>query len=175
MPLRAVRIGVRGDRLELGGRWRWNESTEAGAGLGLLDLDDGNTRRWLQGDASLRLANLPRHKLRMTARAYASHNSETGRVYFNPASDRELGTGLVHDWRLFRRYDRGLTQRLGVELGHYHQQGFGGGAVWTLFIEHRWQLGARTAVRYGVRTGGRRYDGEREHAAAAFAALEWRP
>jgi len=175
VPLRATRIGVEGNELALGARYRWHEAREVAVGAAVLDLDDDNTRRQLQTTYRQRVFNAPRHKLFTTARAYGSRNSEPDRAYYNPEADRELSVGMTHEWRLHRRYDRSLTQRLGVEVGDYWQEDFGSGTVWTLFAEHDWQLGPRTALRYGLRTGGRVYDGEREHMASLFVGVTWRP
>jgi biofilm PGA synthesis protein PgaA len=116
--------------------------------------------------------NQPRHKLTGHVRAWGSRNSGNGRVYFNPEADRELALGLTHQWRLLRRYDRGLVQRLGLEVGDYWQQGFGGRTVWTATLAHDWAIGPRTRLGYGVRVGGRVYDGDPEDTRAVFARLE---
>ncbi|MDZ7668509.1 MAG: poly-beta-1,6 N-acetyl-D-glucosamine export porin PgaA [Gammaproteobacteria bacterium] len=175
MPLRGTRIGVQGDDLELAASYRWHENREASVSMGVLDMDDGNLRRRLQADFRIRVMNLPEHKLFANLRAYTSRNSETGRIYYNPESDRELSVGLTHEWRIFRHYDRGLTARLGVEAGSYWQENFGSGSIWTLFAEHQWQLGPRSSVSYGIRGGGRVYDGNREHMAALYLSVGWRP
>lgn len=175
VPLRGVRAGVHGDAVEAGARYRWHESRELAVSAGRLDLSDGNDREWGSAAFTTRVFNRPRHKVHLSARGYASRNSATGVAYYNPASDRELALGATHEWRVFRRYDHGLVQRVGIEAGDYWQEDFGSGAVWSLFAEHDWQLGPRTALRYGVRTGGRVYDGEREHAAALFLGVTWRP
>lgn len=175
MPLRGTRIGVQANDLELAARYRWHEGRDAGVSIGVVDMDDGNLRRRLQADFRTRVVNLPEHKLFANVRAYTSRNSETGRIYYNPESDRELSLGLTHEWRIFRHYDRGLTQRLGAEAGSYWQENFGSGTIWTLFAEHQWQLGPRSSVSYGIRGGGRVYDGNREHMASLYLSLGWRP
>jgi len=175
MPLRGTRIGVQADELELAASYRWHESREASVSIGVLDMDDGNLRRRLQADFRTRVINRPEHKVFANLRAYTSRNSATARIYYNPESDRELSLGLTHEWRVFRHYDRGLTQRLGVEAGSYRQENFGSGSIWTLFAEHQWQLGPRSSISYGIRGGGRVYDGNREHLAALYLSVGWRP
>jgi hypothetical protein len=174
-PLRGTRAGVRGNEMDLSGSYRWHEAREASFGAGALDLNDGNLRRWLQLGVSQRIVNLPRHKLLATARGYASRNRSSDESYYNPAADRELSLGLMHEWRVLQIDQRGLTQRIGVEAGDYHQEDFGHGAVWTAFAEHEWLLGQRGRLRYGLKRGGRVYDGDREHPTSAFVSLEWRP
>lgn len=174
-PLRGTRVDIRGDELEVGGTYRWHEAREASAAAGMLDLDDGNLRQWLQMNLRTRLLNRPAHKILADTRVYSSRNSERDSVYYNPAADRELSVGLTHEWRIFHDYQHALTQRLGVEAGNYWQRGFGSGPVWTWFAEQQWLLGPRSSVTYGLRSGGRIYDGNREHMANLYLSVEWRP
>jgi poly-beta-1,6 N-acetyl-D-glucosamine export porin PgaA len=174
VPLRGTRAGVRGNEVGIGITHRWNETRSLRGGGGLLDFSDGNLRRSLWAEFEQRLADAPRHQLVGTLRGYAGWNSERDRIYYNPESDRELGFGVRHDWRIVGHHQRSLVQRLTLDAGHYHQQGFGTGNVWTLTLAHDWSLGPRTRLEYGVRSGGRVYDGEREHLASAFLTLEQR-
>lgn len=174
VPLRATRIGVRGRELGIGVTHRRDETRTLRGGAGVLDLDDGNLRRSVWSELEQRLLTAPRHRVTGTLRAYAGDNSAQGRIYYNPASDRELAAGARHEWHVYRRYDRALLQRLEAEVGRYHQESFGTGTVWTITLAHDWRLGPRTRLGYGVRGGGRVYDGEREHMASAFLSLEHR-
>ncbi|MEQ9001950.1 MAG: poly-beta-1,6 N-acetyl-D-glucosamine export porin PgaA, partial [Pseudomonadales bacterium] len=174
VPLRATRAGVRGREAGVGITHRWDETRSLRTGGGLVDFSDGNLRRSLWAEFEQRLLDAPDHQLVGTLRGYAGWNSERDRIYYNPASDRELGAAIRHDWRIFGRYDRGLTQRLELGAGRYRQQDFGSGNIWTLSLAHDWSLGPRTRLAYGLRSGGRVYDGEREHLASAFLTLEQR-
>ena len=104
----------------------------------------------------------------MNLGAYASRNSGGDAVYYNPENDYQVGAGLTHEWRILRRYQHSFVQRLSVNGGTYHQKDFGSGPVWTVKLEHDWQVGRRLALSWGASWGGRRYDGEREHVAEVF-------
>ena len=138
MPLRGTRVGIRADEAQGGATYRWHES-----------------RR-------------PRQKLLVNLGAYTSRNSGGDRVYYNPETDYQITAGLTHEWRLMRRYQQSFVQRLSVDGGEYHQKGFGGGPIWTLRLEHDWQIGRRVGMSWGATWGGRRYDGEREHVTTVF-------
>lgn len=174
VPLRAVRVGISGDTLGTAATYRWHEGRALTARASFGSFDDGNRRRAVGADYRWRAFNAPRHKLLANISAYASRNSEPDRPYFNPARDRAFTVGLTHEWRIHRRYDQGLIQRLGVEAGEYWQKGFGGGSVWTVRLEHAWSLGPRWELSYGASTGVRLYDGDREHQNAVFLSVQGR-
>lgn len=171
MPLRGTRIGVKANEAQMSTSYRWHESRVASAGAGLMDMDDDNRRSWLNLSFRQRVLNAPRHKLIASLRGYASRNTEDERVYYNPESDRELAAGLTHEWRISRRYDHALTQRFTAEAGSYWQENYGSSSIWTLSLEHDWELGPRAQVGYGFSWGGRAYDGDREHDRSLFLRL----
>jgi poly-beta-1,6 N-acetyl-D-glucosamine export porin PgaA len=168
MPLRGTRVGIRADEAQGGATYRWHESRRAYARAGLMKMDDGNDRKWLDSGFEQRVVNAPRQKLLVNLGAYTSRNSGGDRVYYNPETDYQITAGLTHEWRLMRRYQQSFVQRLSVDGGEYHQKGFGGGPIWTLRLEHDWQIGRRVGMSWGATWGGRRYDGEREHVTTVF-------
>ncbi|MEZ5560109.1 MAG: poly-beta-1,6 N-acetyl-D-glucosamine export porin PgaA [Pseudomonadales bacterium] len=174
VPLRALRAGISGDSADVSVSYRWNEARAAGARMSMVEFDDDNRRTALGVDYQWRVVNAPRHKLLADVSGYASRNSSDDRPYFNPERDASISLGLTHEWRLWRRYDHGLTQRAGIEAGNYWQRDFGSGIVWTLRVEQAWSLGARWELSYGASSGGRLYDGDREHAHSLYLGLRGR-
>jgi hypothetical protein len=174
VPLRAVRAEISGDTLSTAATYRWHEGRAITARASFGSFDDDNLRRAYGADYRWRAFNAPRHKLLANISAYASRNSEPGGPYFNPDRDRTLTVGLTHEWHIHRRYDHGLTQRLGVEAGDYWQEDFGSGSLWTIRLEHAWSLGPGWELSYGASTGERPYDGDRENAYAVFLGLRGR-
>jgi poly-beta-1,6 N-acetyl-D-glucosamine export porin PgaA len=171
VPLRATRIGVRGDEITLGGGYRWHEARQLSGRVMLLDMDDGNLRQSLGLDYRQRLRNGNRHRFNGLLEAYTSSNSEEDRIYFNPESDWSLAAGLEHEWVIHQRYDRSLVQKLGVDLGTYWQSGYGSGSTWTLRFQHDWMISDALSLGYGASTGSRIYDGNREHTNVLFFSL----
>jgi biofilm PGA synthesis protein PgaA len=174
IPLRAVRTGTSGNTFNIAATYRWHEAQALTAQTRFGRFDDGNHRQSYGADYRWRVLNAPRQKLLMDISGYASHNDQADRSYFNPRHDRALSVRLTHKWQVFRRYDHGLIQRFSIEAGDYWQRSFGNGAVWTLQLEHDWSLGPRWQLNYGINTGGRMYDGAREHANVVFLGLRGR-
>ncbi len=168
MPLRGTRVGIRADEAQGGATYRWHESRGAYARAGLMKMNDGNDRKWVDSGFEQRVFNAPRHKLLANLGAYASSNSGGDAVYYNPENDYQVGAGVTHEWRIVRRYRHSFVQRLSFNGGTYHQKNHGSGPVWTVRLEHDWQLGRRVGLSWGASWGGRRYDGEREHVAEVF-------
>jgi biofilm PGA synthesis protein PgaA len=171
VPLRATRIGVRGDELSVGGGYRWHEARRLSGQVTLIDMDDGNQRRSIGLNYRQRLRNGTRHRLYGQLDGFASSNSGGDRIYFNPERDWSLLAGVGHEWVVHQRYDRAFIQRLGVDAGNYWQKDFGSGFIWTLRLEHEWRLSDALSLGYGVSTGVRRYDGDRENMDLVFLSL----
>jgi len=58
-----------------------------------------------------------------------------------------------------------------VSGGGYRQAGFGTGPLWSVRYEHRWNLGPRMTLRYGVSFSSHPYDGVRERQRGVFLNL----
>ncbi|HEY5647074.1 MAG TPA: poly-beta-1,6 N-acetyl-D-glucosamine export porin PgaA, partial [Pseudomonadales bacterium] len=171
VPLRATRVGIRGDGLSLTTAHRWHERRSATLTGALLDMDDGNFRGALSADYVHPLLTRPRQQLDTRISAYTSRNSGGDRIYFNPERDLSAAVGVEHRWLAYTRHDQSLTQSIGADVGNYWQRGYGGGFTWTLRIAHDWRLSSRLNLSYGASTGVRVYDGDREDTAAVFLSL----
>jgi len=171
VPLRGTRVGVRGDEITLGGAYRWHEARRLAGRAMMLDMNDGNRRQSLDINFTQRLRNGARHRLHGLLEGYTSSNTEENTIYFNPESDWSVAAGLEHEWVVHRRYERGLVQKLGFDLGNYWQSGYGSGTTWTIRFEHGWQFSDALSLNYGASTGVRIYDGEKENTNALFFSL----
>lgn len=171
VPLRATRIGIRGDEIGLGGAYHWHEARELSATATYIDMDDGNERSAIGAAYTQRLHRWQRQSLHARVEVYASGNSGGERIYFNPERDLSLSAGLAHEWLMFRRYHRSLLQRFDIDVGTYRQKHYGSGSTWTVRLEHKWQLSDRISLSYAVQTGRRVYDGDSESFDALFLSM----
>jgi len=64
-----------------------------------------------------------------------------------------------------------VLPRRRARRGTYRQAGFGSGPTWSLRYEHRWNLGSKLALRYGLRIASHPYDGVRELQRGVFLNL----
>ena len=173
-PLRAIRNGVRADAFSLGVTYRFHESRSVGFKGQIMDFSDSNFRTSLTLSGTQRLLNLPKQKLTAFSELSVSSNSRDGGPYFNPDSDLSISGGVEHLWRIYRRYDHSLHQRVRVSAGDYTQKGFG--SDYTLGAEYAniLELGNRYNMSYGVGLKRRVYDGDPEWNSYAFLSLNWR-
>ncbi len=157
---RLANVGARS--AELGATYVVNESRAFEARYQRMDFSDGNTRdgfglRWRE-----RLVSGPRFQLEGTL------SGETGRYdrqdvdYFAPRSESALQVGLTGKYLGWKRDDRRFSHVFGLEAGSYRQQGFGGGALWSLRYGHEWVFGRSATLAYGLGIASHPYDGVRE-------------
>lgn len=174
MPLRGYRVGVDAKRLHLGARYRFSELGEIALAGDLMDFSDGNLRSaWLL-NARRRVLNLPAWKIDLSAGLYASRNDLTAVSYFSPSSDHAASISLDSRWRLFRRYDRSFSQRLGLSAGRYGQSGFAADYVGAIEYEHMLELSDALELFYGVRRSRALYDGSLEYGTTFTGGLRGR-
>jgi biofilm PGA synthesis protein PgaA len=171
VPLRATRVGIRGNELSLTATHIWHERRTASLTGTVIDMDDGNLRQSLTGSYVHSLLTHPRQQVDGRINVYTSRNSGGDRIYFNPEQDRSISVGIDHRWLVYTRYDRALSQTIGVDIGNYWQRNFGGGTTWTLRLEHDWRLSKRLSLSYDASTGVRIYDGDEENVAALSVTL----
>jgi poly-beta-1,6 N-acetyl-D-glucosamine export porin PgaA len=162
MPLRGLRVGISADEVNSTFGYRWHEARQAQVTVGAMRMDDGNRRELISAGYRQRVFSTPRQNITALLGFYASRNSLADTVYFNPQSDRDVSAEALHEWRIFRDYDRSLIQRVGLKTGSYYQDGFGSNTWWTARWEQQWQLNAATYLGYGVILGRRHYDGDAE-------------
>lgn len=173
-PLRALEAGVRADSASLSAHYAWHESKAVSAGLAFMEFTDGNRRESLSLDYQIRLKDTPTLDLSLIPAIYASRNSLDGVPYFNPQEDLSISLGLDVQHRLWRRYERSLTQRLELTAGNYWQQSFASGVIGVASYSQSWRMDPRFSIDYGIQTARRRYDGDYEYAWTLFASLAWR-
>jgi len=174
LPLRATRADIAADRLSAGLTVRRDERLRLDLGAEVLDFDDGNRRGALSSRLEGRLRRGPRHQLFGHLALYTSRNDALAAPYFNPQRDFSSSAGVSHRWRIFRRYDRALSQRLTVDAGRYWQEDFGTGPIWTVELAQQWTMSRRWQLEYGVSRARRRYDGDAEDQLRVFLNLSGR-
>ncbi|PYG01533.1 poly-beta-1,6 N-acetyl-D-glucosamine export porin PgaA [Thioalkalivibrio sp. ALE21] len=173
-PLRASDAGLDGERLNGSVFWRASERLSAYGGLSLLRIDDGNRRVSATAGATRRLHASAHHVTEGGVDLFAERNSQPGGPYFNPRHSASGSLRLEHDWLTWRDYDRSLTQEFRVSAGMGYQADFGSAAIGDAGYHHRWQLGPRWSLHYGVGASTRVYDGDREQRYYLQAGFEGR-
>lgn len=173
-PLRAYRNDIDANRLALRAAYRPDERSSVSAGLARQDFDDGNARSSLWVDGRQRLLTRPDWRVEATGGAALSRASKQDTPYFNPSRDRSLVLGADLRWATYKRFERGVYQRLHPQLGSYWQDGFGSGGTWALDYELEVHISRGWSVRAGVRRARNVYDGNREYGTFFLASLEGR-
>jgi biofilm PGA synthesis protein PgaA len=173
-PLRALRDNVTADSADLGVSYRSSELRSARLKAQAMDFSDGNFRRSLAAGLEQRLLTLPKYKLTGLVDLYASANSRNDTLYFNPDHDFSAALTLDNRHRLYRRYDRAISQRLALTVGNYWQKGFADDYLAGAAYEHIWETSERFELAYGFSRFRRVYDGLPEYQNHVFARLNWR-
>jgi len=175
IPLRAVRDGVSGSRVEVGIDRRWHESRKLAFAAAHTDFSDDNRRDAVSASWFERWASGPRWMLETTLGGDASHNTRDQSVpYFNPKRDRSLWLTAAIELLTWRRYESAFRQRLELTAGSYWQQDFGAGSIEAVEYGHRWEIGRDVSLRYSVGRLLRPYDGLREGRTFAALSFLWR-
>jgi biofilm PGA synthesis protein PgaA len=137
-----------------------------------LDFSDGNLRSGLDIGWSERWVSTPGFQLETKLGADASRGRAIDTApYFNPSSDSSVQLSVRAQWLNWKSDDRQFFQAVELAGGSYRQAGFGSGPMWTLRYEHRWNLGPRLALRYGLSISSHPYDGVRERQRGVFLNL----
>lgn len=136
-----------------------------------LDFSDGNLRNGLDLSWSERWISTPRFQLETRLGADASRSRAQDVAYFSPSSDASAQLSVRAQWLNWKRDDRQFFQAVEIGGGGYRQAGFGTGALWSVRYEHRWNLGPRMTLRYGVSISAHPYDGVRERQRGVFLNL----
>ena len=174
MQLRAARAGIRTDAATLTARFAPNESASVRIGWRYQALTDGNRGQSVFAEARKRVRNGPRSKLELSAEISAGGNRSADVPYFSPRHDATWLLGATHQWRIFRHYERSLTQSIAVAAGRYDQSDFESGAIWRASYRLRWQARDSLALSIGVDRNRMFYDGSPEHGTYFVAGVEAR-
>ncbi|HVY63507.1 MAG TPA: poly-beta-1,6 N-acetyl-D-glucosamine export porin PgaA [Gammaproteobacteria bacterium] len=174
VPLRGYRAGVDADAAGLTATYARDESMSIAVGTRAQRYTDGNGSQSVFVDGRYRLVNAPRTKLELTGELGASRSDRSDVAYFSPLADTTLLVGLHDEWRLFRRYDRSVTQNADISVGRYDQRGFSPGSIWRLRYTLQWQPSPRLAVSAGLERSRQFFDGTVEHSTGFVATLRAR-
>lgn len=175
IPLRARSQGVTARGAEGQIVYRWHESSQVRAGLGIQDFSDDNMRRTWNLGYLQRLVATPRYKLDIDVAASGSSNSEVPTaLYFNPRRDQSLDLTFINEWLVTRHYSDSVVNRLMVSAGDYAQRGFGSGMSWDVRAEQQREWDRRLSLRYGIGRSSHPYDGIDEKRNYVYLNLGWR-
>jgi biofilm PGA synthesis protein PgaA len=167
---RVAGIGAREAGASVG--YMVNESRRFDLKWQQLDFSDGNLRNGLDIGWSERWVSTPGFQLETKLGADASRGRAIDTApYFNPSSDSSVQLSVRAQWLNWKSDDRQFFQAVELGGGNYRQAGFGSGPMWTLRYEHRWNLGPRLALRYGLSISSHPYDGVRERQRGVFLNL----
>ena len=160
VPLRSRAAGVSADQLSLSAAFRASEGFNTALDFSFVDFTDGNENHNYLWTTDTVLTTRARWKTRLGTEFGYSSYSRQDVDYFSP--ERGYSLYLVpmaeHVW--FRRYERGLVDRLYVGLGGNWQKGFGG--LWQNFVRYEQDYKFSETKRWlvGVRYDLKQYDGE---------------
>jgi len=137
-------------------------------------FSDGNHRDAVGGAFERSFWWTPAQSLLMRADLGASRNSLTGRNYFNPESDLSWGITAEHRWRLWRRFEQSLEQRIRLAGGGYHQEREDPATALsaTYLLEFRWT--PYFGIHYGLTRARQIFDGSPEQVLSLFTGLDAR-
>ncbi|WGT62447.1 poly-beta-1,6 N-acetyl-D-glucosamine export porin PgaA [Variovorax paradoxus] len=136
-----------------------------------LDFSDGNLRNALDLTWRERWVSTPRFQLETRLGGGTSHSRQQAVPYFSPSRDASTELTVRAQWLHWKRDDRQFFQAVEASGGRYHQAGFGAGPLWSLRYEHKWLLGPKLTLRYGLGISGHPYDGVRERQRSVFMNL----
>lgn len=174
VPLRGQHAGVRGNRLQLATRYRFDERRRLGLSYDLGDYNDNNRRQAVTAFAEQRLLTTPSYRLDGRAEIYGSRNRETDVFYYSPHRDFAANVTLNNHWRTWRRYEKSFAQRFSLTGGTYHSTGRGTAGIWSVGYGHDWRLGPKLSLGYGISHGRHVYDGTAERDTRLMLTLDMR-
>lgn len=173
-PLRALRDGINANLYRFEGRYRRDESGMGGAGLALMDLDDGNLRRAISGYWTEELYDHDEWAITGQLFAGASKNDDVETSYFNPRRDASVSGELEVGYTLPLGYRKTFIQTLSVGGGSYWQEDYGSDATWSIGYRHGWEFEPNVIFEYGINRQKSVYDGVPEYGNFISAGVEWR-
>lgn len=162
--LRAHRLGIASDRAYAGASFRPNELAGLSFGIDRARYSDGNVLDSFTLDGRRRILSRPRSALDVTAAFAFGRADSSAAPYFSPERSRSAMLGLAHQWRLFRRYERELSQTIAVGAGNFAQRGFDNGDIWSAAYRIDWALSNRHLLSFEAERHGQYFDGARERA-----------
>jgi biofilm PGA synthesis protein PgaA len=139
-----------------------------------MDFSDDNVRNEFFPRFKQRVLDRPLFTLTAEVELYYSTNSRTNVPYFSPEWIFTPTVALVAEHVAWRRYRWSFVHALTGTIGGTFQEGFDGEPIGLVAYEHRWQLGPRVDLSYGILFASRVFDGDREQEVAGFTQLSVR-
>lgn len=174
LPLRAAASEDTAGVVGAAAVYRWHERQRAQVGLRYMGFSDSNDRIGWQAAFERGFWLTPRASLSLRSDVAGSHNSATGRPYFNPRDDLGWTVTLDHRLRLWRHYERSLTQRIRASAGLYNQSGFATDEVWSLAYQQEFRMSPELELIYGLARSRKLFDGAPEDVVTLYATIDAR-
>ncbi len=95
-------------------------------------------------------------------------------AYFSPEWRFSPTLDLTAEHLAWRRYRLSFVHALTVSGGGTFQAGFEAAPIGRVAYEHRWRLGRRVDLSYGLLLASRVFDGDREEEYGGFTQLSVR-
>jgi len=172
--LRAYRLGIESDQINLGARFAPSELASVSMGLNRADYSDGNALDTIYADGRYRVLRRPRSSVDVTGGLGLGRADSDAVPYYSPTRTQTLTAGLSHTLRLYRRYERELNQTISANAGRYAQQGFDNGSIWSVTYRIDWMITRRHSLSVEAQRLGQFFDGAREHSTVGVISLNSR-
>ena len=171
LPWKARIAGIGARETSLGVSHVVNEARRFELQWQRLDFSDGNLRNGLDFSWRERWVSTPRFQLETRLGAGTSRGRQQEAAYFSPPRDASALLTVRAQWLNWKSDDRQFFQAIEIGGGSYRQAGFGTGPLWSVRYEHRWNLGPKLSLRYGLGISSHPYDGVRERQRSVFLNL----
>ena len=173
-PLRAFKNNVYGQSINIGGKFRQNESREISVSGGYLNLSDGNHGYTGSGSYIERWHSGSVYKLSTNTSLFYAQNDQQDVFYFSPKQNFVSAVTFDNDWLTYRNYDTSWNQNLALTVGQTWQASFGNNFIYSAQYQHRWRALNRLELIYGSSYSRRYYDGEKALIWQHSLLLNWR-
>ncbi|UOO88957.1 poly-beta-1,6 N-acetyl-D-glucosamine export porin PgaA [Vitreoscilla massiliensis] len=163
-PLRALEKDVYADAAIANANFHLSADVDAGLGVSVNDLDDGNLRREAYAYVSSTLWQRDRFSLKNYSRIDWQKNRPTASAaYYNPEQAHSFSTEFTAQYRHFLDHDVQFTQQLTAGIGRYYQKNQAAEDTWLLRYGHNWDIHDAYGIGYSVGRKRSIYDGNPEY------------
>ena len=162
-PVKALNQNVYAHEYNLAVEYRHSSATQIGAGIGLMDVDDGNLRKSANVWMNNLLYQYDRWQLGSKLWADYSANKDIPKAhYYNPKNSKSLSGTLQLSYTAPLDNGISLKQTVSGGAGRYWQSGVAAENTWNLSYGHDWQFGRKTSLTYEFGRRQAMYDGQPE-------------
>ena len=162
-PVKALNQNVYAHEYNLAAEYRHSSATQIGAGVGLMDFDDGNLRKSANVWMNNLLYQYDRWQLGSKLWADYSANKDIPEAhYYNPKNSKSLSGTLQLSYTALLDNGISLKQTVSGGAGRYWQSGVAAENTWNLSYGHDWQFGRKTSLTYEFGRRQAMYDGQPE-------------